>query len=114
MKLLFSRCWEYEDCHKTVCQTTDLLDKKQTITQWALLINQTSMTEISVLVRLLDHLIKYFNDFIFLDKGHNYPPVYSVDSTDVSHWTEKVHDPAVQIVQDYMNVSLYKMNADML
>lgn len=26
-----------------------------------------------------------------------------MDSTDVSHWTEKVHDPAVQIVQDYMN-----------
>lgn len=37
-----------------------------------------------------------------------------MDSTDVSHWMEKVHDPAVQIVQDYMNVSLCKMNFDML
>ncbi|XP_062610138.1 tRNA dimethylallyltransferase-like [Saccostrea cucullata] len=36
-------------------------------------------------------------------KGSNPPPVYAVDSTDVSQWKEKVHDPAIQIVQDYVN-----------
>lgn len=47
--------------------------------------------------------IYWIKNRLLRNKGHNYPPVYSMDSTDVSHWTEKVHDPAVQIVQDYMN-----------
>lgn len=64
---------------------------------------------------MLDYLIKFFiNYFIFLDKGYNYFFVYFMDSIDVSYWTEKVYDFVVQIVQDYMNVSLCKMNFDML
>ncbi|XP_061197684.1 tRNA dimethylallyltransferase-like [Saccostrea echinata] len=47
--------------------------------------------------------IHWIKSRLFRNKGSNPPPVYAVDSTDVNQWKGKVHDPAIQIVQDYVN-----------
>ncbi|XP_022318421.2 tRNA dimethylallyltransferase-like isoform X1 [Crassostrea virginica] len=52
--------------------------------------------------------IYWIKNRLLRNRGHQYPPVYAVDSTDPSQWSEKVHDPAIQIVQDYLDGTVPK------
>ena len=48
-------------------------------------------------------VISYFTKFLS-GRGHQVPPIYSVDSTSVEKWDEAVSSPAIEVVQSFIKV----------
>ncbi|KAK7084290.1 tRNA dimethylallyltransferase, partial [Halocaridina rubra] len=47
--------------------------------------------------------VRWIRNRFILPSKRQVPPVYTVDGTDPSHWSEKVKEPAINIIQAMMN-----------
>ncbi|CAI9727888.1 tRNA dimethylallyltransferase-like isoform X1 [Octopus vulgaris] len=50
--------------------------------------------------------VRWLNNRLLKRSPDNTPPVYALDATDVTHWQNKVHNPAVEVLQAMMKDEL--------